>query len=163
MNNKILQGDDFIATKKTLRKITTDESGWNIYYIDNDSNRWIEEYPNSEYHGGGLPQLRLLEKFPWEKSNFKSDFLITRNIINDFDPCNLIESGAPSDEYDSISHKVLSFIYNKKPFNQEVQNIFQELKDSYGLDVTKDNSEILRNEIENLLIKVVASLSKHSR
>ena len=30
------------------------------------SEKWILEYPNSEYHGGGAPQLRLIQKFPWE-------------------------------------------------------------------------------------------------
>jgi len=35
-------------------------------YIDENSEKWILEYPNSEYHGGGTAQLRSIEKFPWE-------------------------------------------------------------------------------------------------
>ena len=33
---------------------------------DENLEKWFEEYPDSEFHGGGLPQLRLIKKFPWE-------------------------------------------------------------------------------------------------
>ncbi|WP_016989084.1 Imm27 family immunity protein [Flavobacterium sp. ACAM 123] len=66
MTDKILEGEELIEKKKLFQKIKTDESGWNTWYIDENFNKWIEEYPNSELHGGGSPQLRLIAKFPWE-------------------------------------------------------------------------------------------------
>ena len=63
---KILTGESFIDKKKKLTKVQTDESGWLIYYKDENLEKWIEEYPDSEFHGGDLPQLRLIKKFPWE-------------------------------------------------------------------------------------------------
>lgn len=65
--NTILVGNELIEKQKHLTKVGTSEDGWSTYYIDEILAKWILEYPNSEYHGGGLPQLRLIEKFPWEK------------------------------------------------------------------------------------------------
>jgi len=67
IKNIILTDDKLIEKKKELTKIKTDSSGWLIYYLGENLEKWIEEYPNSEYHGGGKPQLRLIEKFPWDK------------------------------------------------------------------------------------------------
>ncbi len=66
MIEEILTGESLIEKKKKLTKIDTDKSGWLTYYLDENNKKWIEEYTNSEYHGGGLPQLRLIKKFPWE-------------------------------------------------------------------------------------------------
>jgi hypothetical protein len=64
---RIIRGNDFYAKKAILTKVKVDNINWSVYYIDNNTKeRWVEEYVNSEYHGGGAPQLRLLEKFPWE-------------------------------------------------------------------------------------------------
>ncbi len=52
---------------ETLKEIKTDAVNWVTYYFDERTNeKWIKEYPHSEYHGGGAPQLRLINKFPWE-------------------------------------------------------------------------------------------------
>lgn len=66
-NEIILTGKDLENKISELVKIQTDSSGWSTYYVDNGKNKWVKEYPNSEQHGGGLPQLRQLIKFPWEK------------------------------------------------------------------------------------------------
>ncbi|UOK41625.1 MULTISPECIES: Imm27 family immunity protein [Flavobacterium] len=66
MEEQILTAEKLLEKKKTLTKVKTDDSGWYTYYVDENSQKWLEEYPNSECHGGGLPQLRLLDKFPWE-------------------------------------------------------------------------------------------------
>ncbi|WP_367752668.1 Imm27 family immunity protein [Flavobacterium sp. WC2430] len=66
MEELILIAEKLIEKKKSLTKVGTDESGWSTYYVDEDSRKWVEEYPNSENHGGGLPQLRLLDHLPWE-------------------------------------------------------------------------------------------------
>ncbi|RTZ01654.1 hypothetical protein EKM02_05155 [Flavobacterium sp. RSP49] len=67
LKNIILTDDKFFEKKKGLTKIKTDSSGWLVYYLDENLEKWIEEYPNSEYHGGGIPQLRLIDKFSWDK------------------------------------------------------------------------------------------------
>jgi urate oxidase len=52
---------------KELELIKTDDGGWVTYYIDEKtSEKWIKDYPNSSYHGGGVPTLTKVEKFPWE-------------------------------------------------------------------------------------------------
>lgn len=41
-----------------LKKIATDESGWDVLYIDPDDNRfWELVYSESEMQGGGPPSL----------------------------------------------------------------------------------------------------------
>ena len=63
----ILYGEEYNKKKLTLNKVKSDSTGWLTYYTDADSKKWIEEYPHSEYHGGGPPQLRQLDAFPWEQ------------------------------------------------------------------------------------------------
>jgi hypothetical protein len=46
-----------------LRKIGTDDSGWDILYEDpNDGRFWELLYLESESHGGGPPTLRCISK-----------------------------------------------------------------------------------------------------
>lgn len=52
---------------KELKKVKIDGENWVTYYIDEKtSEKWIKEYPNSSYHGGGAPTLTKIEKFPWD-------------------------------------------------------------------------------------------------
>ncbi|MBC7536578.1 MAG: hypothetical protein H7258_12875 [Ferruginibacter sp.] len=63
----ILTGGEFYLKKEGLKKIEVDKENWTIFYVDETNNeKWIEEYPFAEMQGGGFPQLRLVEKFPWE-------------------------------------------------------------------------------------------------
>jgi hypothetical protein len=58
---------DFYAKRASLKQIQIDGVNWLIYYFDEETGeKWVEEYPHSELHGGGPPQLRKIEKFPWE-------------------------------------------------------------------------------------------------
>lgn len=67
MNNVIITGSDFYKKRETLEKVKTDSDGWEVYYIDkNNGEKWIAEYPYAEMHGGGPPQLRLIDAFPWD-------------------------------------------------------------------------------------------------
>jgi hypothetical protein len=46
-----------------LKKITTNENGWEILYQDpNDKRYWILTYPNGDWHGGGPPTLQTLSQ-----------------------------------------------------------------------------------------------------
>ena len=69
-NNLILEGEGLYRKIETLKQIKVDSDNWLIYYIDDANNeKWVKEYPESEYHGGGRPQLRLIRYFPWEESS----------------------------------------------------------------------------------------------
>lgn len=62
-----IEGDELYKKRESLTKIKVDQENWNVYYLDESTqDKWVEEYPHSEMHGGGAPQLRLIEKFPWE-------------------------------------------------------------------------------------------------
>lgn len=42
-----------------------DSINWKTYYVDEKTGeKWMEEYPFAEAHGGGPPQLRLINEFP---------------------------------------------------------------------------------------------------
>ncbi len=63
----ILTGTEFYLKKETLKKVEVDKENWIIFYVDEiNREKWIEEYSFHEMQAGGFPQLRLLEKFPWE-------------------------------------------------------------------------------------------------
>ncbi len=65
----ILEGEEMLKKIQTLKKIKADGENWRIYYVDEvNGDKWVEEYPESAYHGGGPAQLKLIEKFPWEVS-----------------------------------------------------------------------------------------------
>jgi hypothetical protein len=67
MDNIVLRGNELNEKKSFLKKVKVDNVNWKVYYIDEEGNeKWVEEYPYSEMHGGGPPELRLIEKFPWE-------------------------------------------------------------------------------------------------
>jgi len=61
----IIKGEDVYQKRDQLHLIK--QLNWENFYVDDSTQeKWIEEYPHSEMHGGGPPQLRLIEKFPWE-------------------------------------------------------------------------------------------------
>lgn len=63
----VIKGAEFYVKKESLKEIKVDKGNWNAYYIDEKtSEKWIEEYLNPEMQAGGPPQLRLIDKFPWE-------------------------------------------------------------------------------------------------
>ena len=67
MEKIIPGGTEFYKKIEYLKKIKVDSDNWLIYYFDELNNeKWVEEYPHAELNGGGIPQLRLIEKFPWE-------------------------------------------------------------------------------------------------
>jgi hypothetical protein len=65
--DKIIKGIEVESKEIQLKKVNTDSINWLVYFLDEITHeKWVKEYPNSEYHGGGSPQLRLIDKFPWE-------------------------------------------------------------------------------------------------
>src|SRR5688500_17338182 len=71
------------------------------------------------------------------KHKYKSDFNIMTALVNVFDPCGLIEGGAPTDEYDCLTEKLLSSVYNKKTSQERKALILHEIEHHFGfLDLT---------------------------
>jgi hypothetical protein len=51
----------------TLTKVKVDYDYFLIFYLDELSGeKWIREQLHPEMQAGGPPQLRLIDKFPWE-------------------------------------------------------------------------------------------------
>jgi hypothetical protein len=62
-----LSGEALYEKIKHLTEVKVDSTSWQIFYLDTvTSEKWVQEYPQSESHGGGPPILRLIDKFPWE-------------------------------------------------------------------------------------------------
>lgn len=48
------------------------------------------------------------------KVKYKADLKKVQDFVNAFDPCELIEGGAPEDEYDCLSNHLVSGLYTNK-------------------------------------------------
>jgi hypothetical protein len=68
MNSTIIQSGVLMDKKiSTLKEVKIDSINWAIFYFDEKNcEKWVEEYPLAYLQAGGPPQLRLIEKFPWE-------------------------------------------------------------------------------------------------
>lgn len=68
MNSSIIQSGVVMDKKiSTLKEVKVDSINWAIYYLDEkNGEKWVREYPYAYLQAGGPPQLRLIEKFPWE-------------------------------------------------------------------------------------------------
>ncbi len=62
------------------------------------------------------------------KYKYKTEFAIMTELVNAFDPCGLIEMGAPSDEYDGLTEKLLSCVYNKMIIPEIKEYVLHEIQ-----------------------------------
>lgn len=67
------------------------------------------------------------------KKNYQDAFLSVRTLLNEFDPCGVIQAGAPEDEYDCLTEKLLISVRDDKSREElralvlsEIQNHFEE-------------------------------------
>jgi len=52
---------------KGMKEVKADPANWKMYYLDEQTGeKWIEERLYGDTNTGKPPQLRLLDKFPWE-------------------------------------------------------------------------------------------------
>ena len=66
-NILVLDGEEMYKKIATLKQIRVDGDNWQIFYIDEiNGEKWVKEYPESEYQGGGTPRLIKISNFPWE-------------------------------------------------------------------------------------------------
>ncbi|WP_299700974.1 hypothetical protein [uncultured Pontibacter sp.] len=78
------------------------------------------------------------------KKEFQERFLELRKILNS---CDLIP-GSPKDEFDSLNHKILSYLYKGADMGKITRVLDSELTVNYGLspnlkDVEKIAAEII--------------------
>ncbi|WP_299110181.1 hypothetical protein [uncultured Winogradskyella sp.] len=79
---------------------------------------------------------------------------VAREITNEFDLLGFIANGAPEDEYDSLSARILNDIINKKGNKEIVKSAFKLLTDSYGVQTIESKSADFKTEIETLSEKI---------
>ena len=72
--------------------------------------------------------------------NYKFNFIKT--LLNEFDPCGLIHTGVPSNEYDCLTEKILSYITNKKSKSELINMINNEIKYRFGAPTKPLNDNI---------------------
>jgi len=66
-SEKVIKGELMYQKINALKVEKIDSKNWLTYYIDEATNeKWIKEYLYPEMQGGGPPQLRRIDKFPWE-------------------------------------------------------------------------------------------------
>lgn len=68
-------------------------------------------------------------------------------IVNRIDPWYLIEIGAPDDEYNSYTDKIVSFVVNKEPDKSELENHLQLIFSTKEFELSKDKIHQLASEI----------------
>ena len=94
------------------------------------------------------------------KQRYKADFATLTEIVNSFDPCGLIEGGAPTDEYDCITQQLLSSIYNKKTRQEMKDMILHELKHHFGTPELTTLDEPFKTQFYNSLDKLLDDIEK---
>lgn len=68
MEKIITDLNELYAKEEKLTEVKVDAVNWITYYLDEQTGeKWIEERLYPEMHAGGPPQLRLIDKFPWEE------------------------------------------------------------------------------------------------
>ena len=87
----------------------------------------------------------------------KRQFNVLRTIVNEWDPCGLIASGAPEDEYDALTYKLLSGHVNGLIERDQKAEIIQLLDNYYGVALpqlsTQDRITLLQG-IDKVLVEM---------
>ena len=91
------------------------------------------------------------------KAKYKQDFARLQTLINEFDPCGLIASGSPVDEYDCLTDKILGLKHRGESKEKMRTLVLGELSGHFGIDFdsVKDSYKIKFDQaLEEYLIKV---------
>jgi hypothetical protein len=92
----------------------------------------------------------------------KRQFKIIRTIVNEWDPCSLIASGALVDEYDAITYKLLSGHANGLIATDQKAEVIQLLDSYYGvalLQLSKQDRITLLQGIDEVLDEMKNNLT----
>ncbi len=94
------------------------------------------------------------------KQKYKTDFATLTELVNTFDPCGLIEGGAPPDEYDCLTEKLLSCAYNKKTRQEMKEMILHEIEHHFGTPDLTVLDEPYKTQFYNDLDKLLNDIEK---
>jgi hypothetical protein len=81
-------------------------------------------------------------------------------LVNAFDPCGLIKSGAPADEYDCLTDKLLSKVYKRKSRQEVEEFILHEIEHHFGLPDLTDLDELYKSQFNRSLDKFLSDIEK---
>ena len=98
------------------------------------------------------------------KTKYKSDFKNIQNLVNSFDFFCLIESGAPIDEYESLTNVLISSLYNKKSKFEIEKALINEIENYYGIGKIENEKSIklLKSRIDSLINKCELEMQNKS-
>ena len=69
------------------------------------------------------------------KDKYKNEYDRIQKLINDFDPCGLIQSGAPDDEYDCLTNHLISMTIKGTKIEELKTSIITEMADHFGVHI----------------------------
>jgi len=124
VNQLIIKGEALYKKIEGLTEVKVDYINWLTFYIDEfNGEKWMKEYPHAEYHGGGAPQLRLLEWFPWENKWLEDGVTYLREGkgLHDFRNLLLVmkENGITKEEAYSLFEEIRKKMVDEKKGKEE--------------------------------------------
>lgn len=88
------------------------------------------------------------------KIKYKNDFATLTKLVNSFDPCGLIEGGAPSDEYNCFTEQILSSVYKKKSRQEIKELIIHEVDHHFEMRVDKKHKSKFSDNIDKFITNI---------
>jgi hypothetical protein len=88
------------------------------------------------------------------RKKYKDDFVIVQSLFNLLDPCGLIKSGSPIDEYDCLTTLILSVLYQNKS-KQDIEDlIITELDHHFGTINKLEISDVFRDDLNKFINEI---------
>ena len=94
------------------------------------------------------------------KTKYKNDFEKVSQLVNGFDPCGFIFSGAPSDEYDCLTNNILSLYYTNKTREEIKSKFLYEIEHHFGTPDLTTLTEPYKTDFYNDLEKLLDNLEQ---
>jgi hypothetical protein len=98
------------------------------------------------------------------QNKYKQNFEFTRELVNKLDIYSLISEGAPVDEFDFLTNKILALSFEKTETKEQVQSLYNLLDMHFGEEDFSKMKEPLKtefqNELEEILLKVKTKLNE---
>lgn len=95
------------------------------------------------------------------KAKYLRDMEVVRGLVNEFDPCGLVHSGFPPDEYDCMNGGILRLIYDGKPRQDIKDYMIHEIEYHFGTPDVSVLEEPYKSEFFRDLDKVLDGLEDH--
>lgn len=95
------------------------------------------------------------------KAKYKTDFATLTKLVNSFDPCGLIEGGAPPDEYNCLTEKILSSIYKKKTAQEIKELIIHEVDHHFEMPVEVKHKAKFNDSIDKFIMSIEQTFLCH--